>query len=667
MKNKKNIIKRSDYDRILISETLPFETPIIFSNDGLYNLIKGFEATTEINKKIINELVFDKQEKSTYTIPYLYKTKKNANEYRRLALLHPTSQWKLRCFYEKYQELILHYCSLSPCSIRAPEKVAGSFYTKSSWENLYQYKSEKVTLSELDNKTKHAPTFFSYRGYDRLYKFFNSKKYIELEKQYQIMMTLDVAKCFDSIYTHSLDWAVKSKSFTKKHVKISTTFAQNFDKITRHGNHNETHGIPIGPESSRIFAEMIFQDIDIRTINRLKDLKFGEDYTFYRYVDDVYIFAHDKKTIQKVYDVYSDVLLSFNLHTNKSKSSTFHRPFLTNKSQLIFEVSNHTNEFLAKLLVKGETGNLKPTKIFSKWNLTRNYIDTLKSLCLNHSSDYDEIATFVIAVLTARIKKIISFNNEIGDNTTEELYLDCFEILVELLFFLFSVAPSVGSSYKLSTSIILICRFAKKHLTKYSNTILHFIYTLSTQLLSEQSRKDQVDNIDGFVNLEYMNLMLALRELGNEFLIPPKTIENLFFIQRNSKNKNGETYLNLSYFTIISCLFYIKDDLQYSEIKNKILASVKEKLKDLSDIKIDSEKAYLFIDVIHCPYIPKSFKKCLIDKFYESLGIISDDKKPSNKTLEEFIKASDNDFWHTNWKEIDLLNSLEKKELTRVY
>ena len=164
-----------------------------------------------------------------------------------------------------------------------------------------------------------------------------------------------------------------------------------------------------------------------------------------------------------------------------------------------------------------------------------------------------------------------------------------------------------------------------------------------------------------------MNLMLALRELGNEFLIPSKTIENLFFTQRNSKNKNGETYLNLSYFTIISCLFYIKDAPQYSEIKSKVIASVKEKLKDLSDIKIDSEKAYLFIDVIHCPYMPKSLKKCLIDKFYESLGIRDNNKKPSKNKLEEFINASEKDFWHTNWKEIDLLNSLEKKELTRVY
>ena len=32
-----NRIKRSDYNRILITETLPYETPIIFSNDGLYS------------------------------------------------------------------------------------------------------------------------------------------------------------------------------------------------------------------------------------------------------------------------------------------------------------------------------------------------------------------------------------------------------------------------------------------------------------------------------------------------------------------------------------------------------------------------------------------------------------------------------------------------------
>jgi hypothetical protein len=117
---KLNKIKRSDYSRILITETLPFETPIIFSNDGLYAKINNIDSEDSFHKTFIKALVFGEglEKIPNSTIPYHYKIKKNSIEFRRLALLHPMSQWQVKCFYEKYEKLILHYCSLSPASIR---------------------------------------------------------------------------------------------------------------------------------------------------------------------------------------------------------------------------------------------------------------------------------------------------------------------------------------------------------------------------------------------------------------------------------------------------------------------------------------------------------------------------------------------------------------------
>ncbi|MEQ1666051.1 MAG: antiviral reverse transcriptase Drt3b, partial [Bdellovibrionales bacterium] len=325
---KRNRIKRNDYNRVIITETLPFETPVIFSNDGLYNQIVSYESAQDIQKTLIKVFVFgeDHPKAINSTTPYLYKVRKNSLEYRRLALLHPFSQWQIKGFYQKYEQLILHYCSRSPASIRSPRKIAGSFYNKSSWENINQYKNGSVTLTSLDKYVKHTPSFFAYHGYDRLYKFFNSLDYFSLEKQFSVLMTLDVSKCFDSIYTHSLSWAVKDKEFTKSNVSVSSTFAQEFDRVIRHGNHNETNGIPIGPEASRIFAEILFQEIDRLTIAKLKDFKFGDHYTFRRYVDDVFIYAENEQMATKVYEVYADVLVAFNLHANTAKSAIYKRP-----------------------------------------------------------------------------------------------------------------------------------------------------------------------------------------------------------------------------------------------------------------------------------------------------------------------------------------------------
>lgn len=651
---KKNKIKQSDYDRVLITETLPFETPIIFSNDGLYDRIKSVEKASAIEKTIVKALVFGDVGNAlkTSTIPHIYKIKKNSLEFRRLALLHPISQWKIRCFYEKYEQLILHYCSASPASIRTPQKVAGSFYSKSSWENINQYKTGTVSLTESDKYTKHVPSFFSYRGYDRLYKFFSSPDYFKLEKRFRILRTLDVSKCFDSIYTHCLSWATKDKNFTKENLTVVSTFGQEFDQTLRHGNHNETNGIPIGPEVSRIFAEILFQEIDRIVIDRLKlshGMTLHIDYTFRRYVDDVFIFTENEDLAKLIYDIYSDTLIYFNLHANNSKSKTHLRPFLTTKSRLIYEAGKQANEFFDSFLEDTEQGVLAPKRIISQWRLTKSYIDSIKALCSQNDADYDDVASFLISVVTERIKKIV--NNK-PNAEQSRLYCTAIEVLIDVLFFLYSVAPSVGASYKLSTSIILVHRFAKHHLRDYLETLSHRIYELSLSLLSDQSRRRHGEGVDGFINLEYLNIIISVREPGDFYLLPEAIIDNLFLSSKE-----------LTYFTIVSCLFYISDRKEYSGVREKLMQALTVKLADLSDVQVNSEKAYLLLDMLTCPSISAKMKSTWIRELYKSIQ----QSAPPKAEIEAFVTSAATAHWQVNWMDVDLLNSLEKKELKQAY
>jgi hypothetical protein len=652
---KTNLIKRNDYNRVLITETLPFETPIIFSNDGLYDLLSSINTTNELLKVVVSAIVFgtDLPKPVHSTEPYLYKVKKNSQEFRRLALLHPSSQWRLRCFYEKYEQLMLHYCSISSASIRSPSRVAGSFYSKSSWENINQYKNGSVATTALDKYVKHTPSYFAYRGYDRLYKFFNSRDYFSLEKQFSVLTTLDVSKCFDSIYTHSLSWAVKDKLFTKANVKVSSTFAQEFDEVVRHGNHNETNGIPIGPETSRIFAEIIFQEIDRRTIQCLSDLGevFGVHYTFRRYVDDVFIFTREEKIGRKVYAAYADVLIGFNLHANSLKSHVIFRPFLTSKSRLIFEAGHQANTFFEKFLSSENRKSIAPKEIFSQWSLTKSYIDSIKSLCSSSSANYDEISSFLISVVTERVKKLVA--NGIEEIPPEEQikYLATIEVLLDVLFFLYSVSPSVGASYKLSTSIILLIRFSKRHLHQHSETVAQRIYDLLAAMLIDQCGVSYAEGIEGFVRLEYLNVVLAARELGPQYLLPLDVVEKMFISQK------------LTYFTIISCLFYIRDEPRYTTLKKTLLKAVRQKLNNLSEVFHNSEKAHLLLDLLFCPFVSNQQKTIWMKGIFRVL------KKPlpgSPETL-EFVTALSLKRSQVDWADVDLLNSLEKKELKQAY
>lgn len=651
---KKNLIKRSDYDRVLITETLPYETPIIFSNDGLYDRIKNIDNSSDFVKKLVETIVLGKgtNVKNDVTKPYLYKIRKNILEFRRLALLHPASQWKIREFYHEYNKLILYYCSKSPASIRSPKAIASSFFSKGSWEDIYKYKTGTVATDTLDGYAKHTPSFFSYKGYDRLYKFFNSLDYFNLEKKFQVQMSLDVSKCFDSIYTHSLAWATKEKSFIKQNLRKSS-FGDDFDIVIRHGNDNETNGIPIGPELSRIFSEIIFQKIDNLTINTLKEMKleFDNDYVFRRYVDDVYIFGRDEELAKKVYSVYADILIQFNLHTNVSKSVIQYRPFVSKKSRLIYGVNHLANSFFDTFLENTVSNQLKPKNIYYPWKLAKSFIDSIKSLCATNEVNYDEISSFIISSINERVKRLINIKENILDEDIKS-YFNAIRTILDVIFFLYSVAPSVSSSYKLSTTIILLVRFTRSKLQIHEEEICHKIYDLTNQLLLDESQRQKSNPIEGFIHLEYINVLLAVQELGEPYLISESIIEGIF-----PKSNN------FSYFTVVSCLFYIRNSDGYDNIRLRLIVYLRQQFSNLNDILTNSEKAHLFLDIINCPYLPIKERKKWVKEISKTILHTT----INNTESEVILNQMENEYWHTNWSDIDLLNSLEKKELKQAY
>ena len=653
---RRNRIKRADYARVLVTETLPFETPVIFSNDGLYTLLATIDSVPPVQKNLIGNLVLGKNEPkiNRSTVPFFYKIRKNSCELRKLALIHPRAQWKMKEFYERYENLILYHCSHSPASIRAPKKVAGSFFFKSSAENVNRYKAGRVTLLTLDELTRHSPSFFAYRGHDRLYRFFESRDYFDLEKRYSHMRTLDVSKCFDSIYTHTISWAVKDKEFTKKTFRSAggtATFANEFDTLMQNANYGETNGIVIGPEISRIFAEIIFQDIDLLVIGRLKDRKpnlvFGDHFEFRRYVDDVFIFAEAPETLDSVYRAYADALSSFNLHANAQKSISIRRPFVTDKSRLIQDANRVATVFLEKFLVASEDqARLKPLKIHDPWKLTRSAIEAVKGACSHNQVDYDQVAGYLIAVITERIKKLVAIESL---EESEKAYLDALLVLLDVLYFLYQVSPSVSPSYKLCTSIILAIRFTRKHLPTHEQTVAQHIFQLTDALLRD-SQSGFIHEADGFLPLETLNVILATRELGHHYLLPESRLTNMFPAGSDA-----------TYFSIVSCLFYVRDEGRYEQLRQAVLKAAEMKLADLSDIRSSAEKAYLLLDLLTCPYVPDKAKKAWIKKAFSAISLPT----PSNAEIATFLSLCLP--LHVNWKEIDLLHTLEKKELKRVY
>lgn len=105
-------------------------------------------------------------------------------------------------------------------------------------------------------------------------------------------------------------------------MKYSNQFGQELDTLMQRSNNNETNGIPIGSEFSRVFAELIFQRIDCNIESSLLD-EYGwinhKDYVILRYVDDFIVFCNNEENAELITKTINVKLNEFNLQLNINK------------------------------------------------------------------------------------------------------------------------------------------------------------------------------------------------------------------------------------------------------------------------------------------------------------------------------------------------------------
>jgi len=273
-------------------------------------------------------------EKQKIKIPFSYRIAHKQDKFRELAIIHPLNQLQMVEFYEKYKYVILHYCSQSNFSIRRPDKVACYFYYKDRLHE--QLLGKKVdSKEEYMNEYENLKSYFTYQKYSNIYKFYEDYRYQRAEKKFSKLLKFDIQDCFNSIYTHSIVWATLGGIEQGKNAWLNKqtkgTFGDEFDDLMQKMNFAETNGIVIGPEFSRIFAEIIFQridkDVEIAMISKGKYLK--KHYECYRYVDDYFLFYNDEETKNEILEQFNLRLREYKLTISDSKTKIFEKPFIT--------------------------------------------------------------------------------------------------------------------------------------------------------------------------------------------------------------------------------------------------------------------------------------------------------------------------------------------------
>ena len=121
--------------------------------------------------------------------------------------------------------------------------------------------------------------------------------------------------------------------------------------------------------------------------------------------------------------------------------------------------------------------------------------------------------------------------------------------------------------------------------------------------------------------------------------------------------KNGE-YGHLNYYNICMLLFIIKDDLQFSNIKDNIITEIIKRIKQEQNPMRKSEFVLLYFDLLVCPYINKSIKVDIIE-------IVR--KVSKSGAYRVLTKVNKTKCWFFNWNSINLNSYLMKKEYKPAY
>lgn len=664
-------VKKSKY-RVLISDVLPYEHPIFFTNRFLFRFLKYYgvivedgqlKATRNSNEEGLDVfLSFLGGRSGDKRLSYSYKIHKPGKENgRRLTIIHPFHQVQIVEFYDRYKKLLIEFCHRSNFSIRFPFKVASHQKKSNSTQHLI---SDNPREHEFVDGLKH---FFTYKYYSNINQFYEDYRFLRSEKQFPNLMKIDLANCFECIVPENLSEALFGIPMKEATGSLANRFCQLQEDFRR----PREEGIVIGPEFSRIYAEMILQSVDIRTEKRLEK-EFGyrntKDYRFYRYVDDGFLFYYDEDIKQNFKEIYQDELKSFHQIFNTDKLVDLkHRPFM--------EPIAVAKEDLKKLVGEMFENRLETFKGFLDTQVGRydipmhtdylRFINSVRAIIATSKYtkervSYDKISSFLLELIRNHlIKQLNDFNSlykeylhadysldldETGINIKknyEHSFIKFAQELTEILFFLLNSDSRMSTSIKVVAIINLLQMFVRGR-----------YYFEDKKAFSGKFPKEEIGCLDRKITEETSNYIknyerstVPAMEILNvlevqKVMAPKEQISETILLNYLAEGKDFriETIANrLDFFSAFELMHFIKNNSTYSTINRCIICWAQNKLNQIPMNGVSSaEDVFTSVEILCCPWINEDVRYKWIKKLF--LGKEKEVERFTRKQKNLFIK-----------------------------
>lgn len=137
------------------------------------------------------------------------------------------------------------------------------------------------------------------------------RSYMRSSSKY--ILKTDITQFYHSIYTHSIPWALHTKPIAKAN-RSSSLLGNRLDLLIRNCQDGQTIGIPIGPDSSLVFAEIILASVD-EIVQRVLP-----SYRGVRYIDDYELCFNSLSDAELALNEIDKALSKFELSLNPKKT-----------------------------------------------------------------------------------------------------------------------------------------------------------------------------------------------------------------------------------------------------------------------------------------------------------------------------------------------------------
>ena len=662
-------IRQKDANRVLLTETLPYETPIIFSNKKLYSFSKLSENKNFVIPPFVKSIFSKGSLKST--TPYDYHIRQGANKERQLSIIHPAHQLSFADFYASYSDLILSLCRKSRFSLRYPIRVASYFYTHEYDEDAeLKYDEVEATPEQEGYENKYASSYFYYSKFNQLYKFIDSAEFLNLERQFCYLKRFDVKRCFASIYTHTISWAVKGKSFAKEHQGVS--FDSIFDGLMMTANYQETNGIVVGPEVSRIFAEIILQQIDSNIATAIEEAGIQDsEYAIRRYLDDYFLFTRNKDFEKAIQYIVEHQLQEYKLYLNESKTVEMSLPFATGQTIAKSDVQRVLDESVLHWLAEirraiitpadeKETEDVQVKKlsvvniaiINTPFRQASHVIRDIKISLKRSSQSFNIISGYA---LSAIIKSCYRLEKKIRKYPDSPPPLQNLQSLltttIEIVFFLYSMDFRVRTTYLVSQFMLIIDKFGKLD-ERLNDSIKRHLKNSAVAVLNSRPAGE-------LGGIEAHNLLIALRAINPDDNLPEVDVIKYFDITNKIKCSS------FRYFDFIAFFYVTRRHQVYSTVHTMVLNELKRVFKSSDNrVGFNSELTLLLVDMLSCPHVTKNDKGEILSDFVKN----AQGRTTTEQERNQLINFFSTHLYFVNWSDkLDLEKLLVRKQLNPGY